>query len=140
MQGDSLADWLVRIILKFTLTTGSRLVLTNLYGLKTLTSVLNLYSCGKLLHLIQLYYCVQLGWIYNCAQKRVNRIQLILAALLEKVINTVVNIKDKEDLASKWMCILCTDPSCQNRFILTVHWINCVKLFCLTNRKSGNQL
>ena len=38
------------------------------------------------------------------------------------------------------MCILCTDPSCQNRFILTVYWIKCVKLFCLTNRKSGNQL
>ena len=38
------------------------------------------------------------------------------------------------------MCILCTDPSCQNRFILTVHWINCVKLLCLTNRKFGNQL
>ena len=46
----------------------------------------------------------------------------------------------KGDVASKWKYILCTDPSCQNRFILTVHWINCVKLFCLTNRKSGNHL
>ena len=46
----------------------------------------------------------------------------------------------KGDVASKWMCILYTDPSCQNRFILTIHWIICVKLFCLTNRKSGNQI
>ena len=28
-------------------------------------------------------------------------------------------------VASKLICILCTDPSWQNRFILTVHWISC---------------
>ena len=31
----------------------------------------------------------------------------------------------KGDVASKWMSILCKDPSCQNLFILRVHWINC---------------
>ena len=29
------------------------------------------------------------------------------------------------DVASKWMRISCTDPSSQNRFIQTVHWISC---------------
>ena len=35
------------------------------------------------------------------------------------------------------VCILWTDPSCQNRFILTVYWISWgeVRLFCLTNKK-----
>ena len=32
--------------------------------------------------------------------------------------------------SSKWKCILSTDPSCQTRFILTVHYISCdVKMF-----------
>ena len=35
------------------------------------------------------------------------------------------NFTFRGDLASKWMRILCTDPSCQNRFILTVHLISC---------------
>ena len=37
----------------------------------------------------------------------------------------LVNYTFKGDVASKWMCILCTDPSCQNQFILTAHWISC---------------
>ena len=28
-------------------------------------------------------------------------------------------------VASKWMCILCTDPSCQNWFIPAVHCVSC---------------
>ena len=33
------------------------------------------------------------------------------------------------------MCILCTDPSCQNWFILTVHWISSCEAVLLDQSK-----
>ena len=39
--------------------------------------------------------------------------------------NCLCFIFHKGDVASKRMCILCTDPSCQDLFILTIHWSSC---------------
>ena len=49
----------------------------------------------------------------------------LLRQIMIDNIYSIIQPIPKGDVASKTMCISCTDPSCQYRLIRAVHWIKC---------------